>query len=30
MGGEIATNTTEDFKALEAEMELRHQGMFPQ
>lgn len=26
MGGEIATNNTEEFKALETEMDLRHQG----
>lgn len=27
MGGEAKTGTTEDFKALEAEMNLRHEGM---
>ncbi|KAF2404714.1 BAR-domain-containing protein [Trichodelitschia bisporula] len=27
MGGEAKTNTSEDFKALEAEMNLRHEGM---
>ena len=26
MGGEVKTNTTEDFKALEQEMTLRHEG----
>ena len=26
MGGDIATNTTDDFKALEVEMDLRHKG----
>ncbi len=27
MGGEAKTNTSDDFKALEAEMNLRHEGM---
>jgi hypothetical protein len=27
MGGEAKTNTSDDFKALEAEMNLRHDGM---
>ena len=27
MGGEVKTNTTDNFKALEQEMDLRHQGM---
>ncbi|EME43141.1 hypothetical protein DOTSEDRAFT_131384 [Dothistroma septosporum NZE10] len=27
MGGEVKTDTTEDFKALEMEMDLRHNGM---
>lgn len=27
MGGEVKTNTTDDFKALEQEMELRQRGM---
>lgn len=27
MGGEVATTTTDDFKGLEMEMDLRHQGM---
>ena len=27
MGGEVKTNTTDDFKALEQEMVLRHEGM---
>jgi hypothetical protein len=27
MGGEAKTGTSEDFKALEAEMNLRHEGM---
>nr|POE56807.1 meiotically up-regulated gene 137 protein [Quercus suber] len=27
MGGEVRTATSEDFKALEAEMQLRHEGM---
>ena len=27
MGGEVATNSTTDFKALETEMELRHGGV---
>ena len=27
MGGEVKTNTTDQFKALETEMELRQQGM---
>lgn len=26
MGGEAKTSTSEDFKALEAEMNLRHEG----
>ncbi|KAK4992959.1 hypothetical protein LTR66_006150 [Elasticomyces elasticus] len=27
MGGEVKTNTTDEFKALETEMTLRHEGM---
>ncbi|KAF2484629.1 hypothetical protein BDY17DRAFT_242870, partial [Neohortaea acidophila] len=27
MGGDVATSTTDEFKALEMEMDLRHQGM---
>lgn len=30
MGGEVKTNSTDDFKALEAEMQLRFDGMIPQ
>lgn len=26
MGGEVKTNTSEDFRALETEMNLRHEG----
>jgi hypothetical protein len=29
MGGEAKTNTSDNFKALEAEMNLRHDGMPP-
>ena len=29
MGGEIKTNTSDDFKALEVEMGLRHEGTLP-
>jgi hypothetical protein len=29
MGGEAKTNTSDDFKALEAEMNLRHDGSQP-
>lgn len=28
MGGEVKTNVSEDFKALEVEMALRHEGTF--
>ena len=27
MGGEVKTNVSDDFKALEVEMGLRHEGM---
>lgn len=27
MGGEVKTNVSEDFKAMEMEMDLRHDGM---
>lgn len=27
MGGEVKTNVSNDFKAMEAEMNLRHEGM---
>lgn len=27
MGGEVATTTSDEFKALETEMDLRHQGI---
>ena len=30
MGGEVKTNVSDDFKALEIEMELRQQGKFSQ
>ena len=29
MGGEARTGTSEEFRALEMEMELRHEGMHP-
>lgn len=29
MGGEVKTGTSEEFKALELEMNLRHEGMRP-
>ena len=29
MGGEARTGTSEEFRALEMEMELRHEGMQP-
>ena len=29
MGGETKTGVSEEFKALEMEMTLRHEGMFP-
>jgi hypothetical protein len=29
MGGEAKTNVSDDFKALEIEMGLRHEGMIP-
>lgn len=29
MGGEVKTNVSDDFKALETEMNLRHDGMPP-
>ncbi len=28
MGGEVKTNVSDDFKALEVEMGLRHEGLF--
>lgn len=27
MGGEVKTNVSDDFKAMEMEMDLRHEGM---
>lgn len=30
MGGEVKTNVSDDFKALEVEMALRHEGMYSQ
>ena len=29
MGGEVKTNVSDDFKALEVEMALRHEGTIP-
>lgn len=29
MGGEVKTNVSDDFKALELEMTLRHEGTYP-
>jgi hypothetical protein len=28
MGGEVATTTSDEFKGLETEMDLRHQGIY--